>query len=307
MPSPYRPVFETMEAYAAERRVEPQEAYELYDDYLVDEGLDPTIYLSMAITSGGYARDKQLGIGEVIGKNSSYGDIAKRALLYQHPMFTEADIILPSEVGKMKGWSQSDYLLFWFHVMMGVEKDDAAVISEKITPTLALPGFTDSSLDHDVRWGHYKQLASEYRKLLIERAQEKGGRLEPNNVQAMLMILDGEMSLGGRSEELVCRSLGIPPQINYLDTSTIDETAGMSEHATTLNGLGANAMSSHINPSSLQFLGVGSGETDMSMARTLGMRKTGLINAILAAEYYAQHPTERPLRHQGHTPRKNAA
>src|SRR6266699_2243368 len=77
----------------------PQQAYRMYEEFLLENGLDPTIYLSMAITSGGYARKEGLGVVDIITLNSSYGWMTKAAILFQYPEFSPRDVILPSELG----------------------------------------------------------------------------------------------------------------------------------------------------------------------------------------------------------------
>lgn len=303
--SPYQEAWTQIEQAAASvERLEPQEAYEIYEAHLEANGLDPTIYLSMAITSGGFIRDNSLGIGEVIARNSAYGGMAKQALLHQHPEFTDKDIVLPSELGKVKGWSQAEYLLFWFHVITGLTAEDAAIISEKMAPSLTYPGFTVKDLDTKSKWQDYEQFTHDYIRYLKRLADEKGRRMQPNNMQAVIMILDSDMSLGGRAEELLCRLIGIPPQIQYVDYESVGSVEGMPETAKVLASLGSNALSSRINPPGIKFLGISEGLTDFRLTFGLSMRKTNFMNAILAAEYYRQHPERRPKRHHGHTPIK---
>ncbi len=279
-----------------------QGAYELYEAHLAENNLDPTVYLSMAITSGGFARDDDLNISEVIGKNSAYGTMARKALLRQHRVFSEKHIILPSDLGKVKGWSQSDYLLFWFHAITGLTTEHAQAVSEAMLPSLTYPGFTDKTLGTDDRWRDYQRFTDDYVRCLRDLGDEFGRNLQPNNIQAMIMILDGEMSLGGRAEERLCRAIGIPPQFQLLDVATLYETPGFKDSVMSLRGMGAQALGMDLNPEGVMFLGVSQGMTETKIAYKLGFRKTGLSNAELTEQYYLKNPLARPPRHGGHTP-----
>jgi hypothetical protein len=304
--NPYRQVFLAIEAAAQSEDLSPQAAYELYEEYLLQKGLDPTIYLSMAITSGGYARDADLDIGQVITNNTDFGTLAKDALLRQHPELSEADIVLPSDLGKVRGWSQSDYLLFWFHVITGLEAEHAAQVSGRMAPSLTYPGFVDKSLPAEAKWGDYARFTSDYVRCLRDLAAEHGRDLQPNNMQAMIMILDGDMSLGGRAEAELCRAIGIPPQQQMLDRLVVTDTPELQAATTELRALGAHALGLSLNPPGVRFAGWSAGPTDPTLAFGLGLRKTGLSNAIFAADYYAKRPAARPLRHMGHEPRLSA-
>lgn len=293
----YRRIFQAIEDAAQVcDRLEPQAAYEMYDAGLAAANLDPTVYLSMSITSGGFARDEELTIGDVITQNSEYGTLAKQALINQHPVLREQDIILPSELGKVKGWSQSDYLLFWFHTIAGLKPQDTQIVSDHMQPYLTLPGFTDKTLPPEQRWQDYERFTNEYVRALREVAQQQGRSLRPSNIQAMLMILDGEMSLGGRAEELLCRRIGIPPQYHYLNAEVVVRDVDFHSQTRRLSFLGAKALSTNINKPPIAFVGVSAGRTHTDIAFMGAFRKTGLSNALFAAEYYTNNPDSRTRR-----------
>jgi hypothetical protein len=256
----------------------------------------------MSITSGGFARDPSLGIADVIERNSDFGSMARQALLNQHPELSEKDIILPSDLGKVKGWAQSDYLLFWFHTIIGLKVKQSRIISNKLSPLLSDPCFSDATMSTEDRWEGYEWFTTLYISYLREFIDRYGRDLKPNNIQAMIMILDGEMSLGCRAEEMLCRAVGIPPQLQFLDANKISEIDNFTVTTNNLRKLGAYALGLSINPSGMKFCGVSKGNTESRIAFGLGFRKTGLLNAIDAAQYYKDNPTYRPKRHHGHTP-----
>lgn len=300
--NPYLQAFRDIEHAASQEGLDAQGAYEIYEAHLLKHGLDPTIYLSMAITSGGFARDSELEIGEVIERNSEFGTLARQALLHQHPELSEEDIVLPSDLGKVAGWSQSDYLLFWFHTITGLTADQARLISNNMASSLHYPGFTDKTLDKDQKWLDYQQFTDDYVRHLRSLISTEGRSLEPNNIQAMLMILDGDMSLGGRAEERLCRAIGIPPQYQYLDKATVEAISGFSDSTRTLREMGSSALGVATNPAGLRFAGVGTESVRPDIAFGLGFRKTSLANALAAARFYSEEPETRPSRHNGHRP-----
>jgi hypothetical protein len=300
--NPYLHAFRDIEYAASQEGLDAQGAYEIYEAHLLKHNLDPTIYLSMAITSGGFARDSELGIGEVIERNSEFGALARQALLHQHPELSEKDIVLPSDLGKVAGWSQADYLLFWFHTITGLTTDQARLVSDSMASSLHYPGFTDRTLDKNRKWSDYQQFTDDYVRHLRNLIPTEGRELEPNNIQAMLMILDGDISLGGRAEEKFCRAIGIPPQYQYLDKTTVEAVPGFSDSTRTLRGMGSSALGLDSNPAGLRFAGVGTGSVKTDIAFGLGFRKTSLSNALVAARFYSNEPETRPPRHNGHRP-----
>lgn len=50
----------------------PGQAYQEYRNFLDRHYLDPSIYLSMAITSGGFARDPELSFSEAMDRNGQW-------------------------------------------------------------------------------------------------------------------------------------------------------------------------------------------------------------------------------------------
>lgn len=308
--SPYKPCFESIEALAAgQEQLAPGEAYEFYDDFLMRNGLDPTIYLSMAITSGGHKRNPALSIGEVISLNSEFGSLAAEALIKQFPILDKGDIVVPAELGKVKGWSQSDYLLFWAHTILGATPDVAQTIEERVldTGTTQLEGFQNPELSDEQRWRDYESFTLAYARALRTIVQETPNarqELSPNNMQAALFILDEALSLGARAEGLFCRHLGIPPQFQLLDAWAIEAASqGFKEQIAELHTLGAVALGTDINLNPHRtWVGISRDSFETDIAFNAGLRKTGLENALSAKEWYTEHPGAQPTRHQGHRP-----
>lgn len=281
-PSPYEAVFHAIEQQAQDELVTPQTAYERYYEYLRSAQLNPSIYLSMSITSGGFARDTSLEFGQVLQQNSMFGSKMKASLLEEFPTLSAADIILPSELGKVQGWSQSDFLLFWFHVIVGVSPKDAGHVTEKMSPIMQLPGFFDKTLSSDERWEDYKTFTETYVQTVTQYIDERGAKLAPHNMASMIAILDGNLSLGGRAEDLLCRSLGIPVEWPVIKPESFraHDTLPMSR---TLLELGANALTITTLPHLPHYFEgsiIRRGAQNYELPKRGGFRKVGLDTVI---------------------------
>jgi hypothetical protein len=301
----YRDCFLQMESAAKENGCSTIDAYKMYNTFLDDHSLDPTIYLSMAITSGGYKRDEQLDIMDVIRSNSAFGTEAVNAFIKQFPQFDKTDIVLPSDLGKMQGWSQGDYLLYWFHVISGVDTQIAEEIEAQIRTKgiLEAPGFSDNSLPEEKRWNAYQSLVEAYTTTLDALTINKKA-VCANNMQAVVMILDAHMSLGARAEELFSRKCAIPPQFQPLDSrlrKVLDEA--YLKMVDELRELGAVALGTTWNrESNVSFAGISKGAVEIPKFVNRIFRKTGIMNALFAKEFYNKEPHRRPRRHTQHNP-----
>lgn len=307
--SPYKMIFGVIEDIAQTTDLRPTQAYAVYDQMLTERYLDPTVYLSMAITSGGFKRDSSLGIGDVISLNTEYGSLAASTLVGEYPDFQLGDIIVPSELGKVKGWSQADYLLFWSHVITGVDVDTAQKIETELTEigSLTTPGFTDPAADQFVKQRDYGGFAMSYAKTLREiasEAKQAGTWQPPHNMQAVVFILDQDMSHGAQAEELLAREIGIPPQhLQEVQKETFTTAQPrFKELVERLSVLGAEALGSIIIDYKAQFSKHPTIKANYNVLSELGMRETGVRAAEETAQYYRELPFSRPNRHTGHTP-----
>lgn len=84
----------------------------------------PALYISTTITSGGFRRDEGMPIGEAIGANSLFARSLTQEGLLEYGL-DPSWVILPSELGKVPGWKQTDYLQFWMYIIRAVHPDSA--------------------------------------------------------------------------------------------------------------------------------------------------------------------------------------
>lgn len=289
--SPYEPIFKSIEIVPD---CSTAEAYEMYNVSLKIGSLDPSIYLSMAITSGGYARDGAVSAFEAIKMNGDYVSMVADVISKQYqPHIGLDDIVVPSDLGKVPGWGQADYLLFWAHVITGLDvaeakKLDAAVQETGVTK---LSGFFDKNISREDRWNDYKKLIDIYTDLFQEMGLGKGaaGAELPNNMQAVLLALDAQESLGVNAERYLCHRLGLG---EYVCGLVVDENAEVSSATTQMRQLGALTLEF----GSLDIAGrVNQRQRDMLRKSGVRFRKSGLLAVIdrkITKKYDSQPTTK---------------
>ena len=182
----------------------PATGYEKYCLNRDEKGLQhPLFYASTTITSGGYRRDEELPIGEAIAANSIFArQILDESLLSSG--FEPSLIVLPSELGKVKGWTQADYLQFWLYIIRGVSPRAAKEL--EITwyrnPETGLPDIAnrmESSASYDEKRLAYIDFV---RKFMDMKTTEPTSQLLAPHwpALAMLPFFDNNMSLGCSAE-----------------------------------------------------------------------------------------------------------
>ncbi|MCW1908817.1 MAG: hypothetical protein KIH63_005775 [Candidatus Saccharibacteria bacterium] len=211
---PYRPVFAELEAADNPATAD---AYSAYRTFVADSSFDPCIYVSMAITSGGYVRDQGLNFGEALARNGAHGLLVADALTAQYGDLgvQRSDVVVPASLGKVAGWGQADYLLFWSHVITGIDPALACDIdgSVRATDITNAPGFLDKSLPHETRWQDYRELVDQY----VENIDAILAPIHPANMQAIILGLDPQESLGVNAERYLGYRLGIGEYVFGID------------------------------------------------------------------------------------------
>lgn len=216
----------------------PSWAYREYLELFRWDEPRPHLYVSMAITSGGYNRDSSLDIGEVIAKNTQYGDHL-RAFFDEQGMSPQ-EIIIPSELGSMRQaeWGQLDFLMFWFHIMSGVTYDQA----HRLEYALRHTGYYQ-----DAKWSQKEMLQGNseekwqvYEAFTLAYAEQLSRLPSYKPVEMVIGGLDAKRSLGGRAEELLARQLGIPYCIIEAQENAISPE--FRQELDTLHALGAEAL-----------------------------------------------------------------
>jgi hypothetical protein len=208
--SPYRAIFHELES----KSYTTIDAYRSFYTWTETNDIDPCVYLSSAITSGGLARDPNVSFAEMMEVHTDFGDRMAHVIASQESdsYITRQDIIAPADLGKVPEWGQADYLLFWMHVITGLDPREASEIDADIRQNRMTekPGFFDKSLPREQRLDDYLALAEGYAEAVgkLDCGKGKYGRNLPRNIQTLVPILDPEESLGVQSELHLCRLLG---------------------------------------------------------------------------------------------------
>jgi|GEM_PF-6607791 len=167
----------------------------------------PSLYVSMAITSGGYRRDASLSIEEVVARNTAYGR-------HLRDFFSEQGIapnivVIPSELAAMRNaqWGQLDFLMFWFHIMAAVSEHEARYIEDSLRK---------QGIYQDAKWAQKKLLSGTREETWQTYAQftdnyaEIVKTMHTTPMRGVIGALDAEESLGGSAEKRLARLLQIP-------------------------------------------------------------------------------------------------
>jgi hypothetical protein len=221
---PYREIFSEFEGAP----VSTIDAYVRYRQWLDERGIDPSIYLSTAITSGGLTRNADLTFSEIMDGHTEFGGLMAEAIVDQYGrggLITREDIVVPSELGKVPGWGQADYLLFWAHVITGLDPCEAALLDDAVrrSGVIERPGFREKSLPREEKLKDYAALAETYVASLrrLELGKGNNGAELPRNIQAVVLILDPAESLGANAERYLCHLLGIGEWVCELNRETL--------------------------------------------------------------------------------------
>lgn len=194
----------------------PAAAVQVMIDFETEQRLTaPLIYVSTAITSGGFRRDPRLEssarIRDAINKNNAACALIMAAIADRPgALVTARNAMVPTELGAVPDWSDSDYLEFYFAWCSGLTGPAAAAYSQ----TLANPELAsiraeadDRERTNDERWPAYCQFAkaATIEAALARRALGADAR---QGTRYLLQLIDTGYSLGCLAEAVMARGLG---------------------------------------------------------------------------------------------------
>lgn len=198
----------------------------------------PALYASTAITSAGFKRDVALEFGEVVRLNNLtsaliMNDLARDGAADVSP----ANVMLPTELGKVPGWSDSDYLLFYFCWLAGLDDDGAKLVADQmLDPVRAgiVAAANDRTLTNEQRWPSYRVMV-EILLTNIAIAEATGGRTH-RGARTLVQLVDTKESLGCRAEQMYADARGLDCVAVTLDDSVSEQLRELRER---LEALGA--------------------------------------------------------------------
>lgn len=173
----------------------------------------PRVYASTAITSGGHSRDKSLTkLDDVIARNNRSAQLIMSALIsYDAPQVGPRDVMLPTELGKVPSWTDSDYLLFYFAWLAGLSRAGAWWLEQRLAESVYAPILAvanDRSLENAQRWPHYRAFTEiALTSLALAEALPNGKRRDGS--EFLLQLVDVQESLGCRAERLFADARGL--------------------------------------------------------------------------------------------------
>jgi hypothetical protein len=208
--TPLRSILYDLTAETNQRGLDPFESYELLCRKLNAAGLWFDTYCSSSITSGGHARNSSLDIAQVIQKNTdSAFDVADE--LYRVGQLDPMMVIEAVAVGKIKHWSQSDYMTFWLCVMArlpltgagGAKRMDSGrsdFNSRLEQAGIDMARYNNPTLPASERVLQYMQHAD----IFASFAQDN----DASPIKRLVRLIDTDESLGAQTENYFARVMG---------------------------------------------------------------------------------------------------
>jgi hypothetical protein len=189
------------------------EAYESSEELEV-----PSVYVSTAITSGGWLHDETLSREEVIAANNRTGGMIATSLYESGDrVLAPENTMLPTELKHVHGWLDSDYILFYFCWLSGLSVSGTAWVERQLQEPqyAAILATANRATREDgkpvpngERWPAYRVFVEVVMSnLALAEAQKKGKRAD--GCRFMLQLVDVEYSLGCRAEEIYADVRGL--------------------------------------------------------------------------------------------------
>ncbi len=181
------------------------------------------LYVSTSITSGGAALDPSLTQREIVAQNTSIAEDLTTQIIADHN-FDPRDVLLSTDLPHVKGWKQSDYLIFWLMCLEGVPLDICEEFAAKLQERAAEIGVDSKHAEYEERWARYSQLVEDFlalgaRYVLYNRNDYY---LQTAGVRQLVQLVDASRSLGCRAEALYARRRGIKVLTFELNTTALD-------------------------------------------------------------------------------------
>lgn len=225
----------------SERGTDAVEAYYSFMRKVGENAYIYTTYLGTAITAGGFIRDPDLSFGQVVAANTDYAlDVADE--LHRNGAINVHESLDAVALGKVKGWGQSDFLLFFFNIMLRPDMQSPELKSELERFMQSSAGFdlgilNNQKLQHDDRYPHYIKFARGYFNTVQNLATAP--------INNMIELSDRKLSLGGRAEEELARLSAIEISVPALISSTHNISQaqldpGLAQQMLRLQSLGAD-------------------------------------------------------------------
>ena len=173
----------------------------------------PRFYASTAITTAGWRRAPELQdparIRDAIERNNRTASRILGALVANpQSLVSDTSLMVPTDLGKVPGWEDTDYLNFYFAWASGLNAEGtSAYVASFDDPVYAdvLRQANDRSLSNEERWPAYKFFA-EAAISKIQSVESLPDMRGDDGAAILLQLVDVEESLGCRAERLFADS-----------------------------------------------------------------------------------------------------
>jgi hypothetical protein len=218
----WKPAFDDI----VETGASPDRAVEVMLDYgSANKMATPTFYVSTAITSAGWRRHPDFEAPEKIPQAIEHNNRTTSTILgnlVENPeAIVSADSLMaPTDLGKVPGWGDTDYLIFYFAWAGGLTASGASRFASSFDQREYEPillAANDRQANNDSRWPSYRVFTEiAITKLLLTETYPTSRAGE--GASTLLQVIDVEASLGCRAERLFADARGLDVIIPTLDS-----------------------------------------------------------------------------------------
>lgn len=172
----------------------------------------PRIYASTAITSAGFKRVPGLDLAEVIRlNNETAAELMGELAAGGSPGIYAPEVMLPTELGKISGWEDSDYIAFYCAWLTGLSAEATSWIEGRLADPLVADIASkadDRTKSNEERWPYYALLVEVLLTNLAVVEHRRGARVQDACI-TLLQLVDTTESLGCRAETLYAEARGL--------------------------------------------------------------------------------------------------
>ncbi len=146
-----------------------------------------------------------LSFPQILTENVGLAEAFRTGLLDSGKVSTEKSLLIfPPDLGKVPGWTQFDFNLFWFDVISGLNPKDAREIELFFRKSkFDFATYNDSKLPNEIRKRVYLEFAQSFLQMIEQN------RYHTDPISEFIQLVDPKGSLGGFVEEFIAKSLGV--------------------------------------------------------------------------------------------------
>lgn len=148
---------------------------------------------------------KSLSFTEILNGNVGLAEAFRVGLLDSGKVSTEKSLLIfPPDLGKVPGWTQFDFNLFWLNIISGINPNDGKEIELAFrNSNFDFETYNNGKLPNEIRKKVYLKFVQNYLQLI----QENKYQIDP--ISEFIQLVDPKGSLGGFVEEFLAKSLGV--------------------------------------------------------------------------------------------------